>query len=92
MSLQPITHKRLHCYHCGETCINDKIHSEEKNFCCEGCKMVYQILNQKDLCDYYKLNETPGISQRINVRKDKFAFLDDEKIQLQLIHFRDDKQ
>ena len=54
--------------------------------------MVYQILNQQGLCDYYKLNENPGISQRIKVRKDKFAFLDDEKIQNQLIHFRNDKQ
>lgn len=54
--------------------------------------MVYQILNQSDLCDYYNLNENPGISQRIKVRKDKFAFLNDEKIQLQLISFQDDKQ
>lgn len=54
--------------------------------------MVYQILNQSDLCEYYNLNENPGISQRIKVRKDKFVFLDDEKIQLQLISFRDDKQ
>lgn len=54
--------------------------------------MVFQILNQHELCDYYNLNEKPGISQRINVRKDKFAFLDDEKIQVQLISFRDDKQ
>ncbi len=54
--------------------------------------MVFQILNQQDLCDYYKLNKAPGISQRIKVRKDKFAFLDDEKIQAKLILFRDDKQ
>lgn len=54
--------------------------------------MVYQILNRSDLCDYYNLNENPGISQRIKVRKDKFAFLDDEKVQAQLITFRDDKQ
>jgi P-type Cu+ transporter len=87
-----ITDQHLHCYHCGETCLNEKIHSTEKIFCCEGCKMVYQILNQSDLCDYYNLNENPGISQRINVRKDKFAFLDDEKIQLQLISFQNDKQ
>ncbi len=92
MSPQQVVDKKFLCYHCGESCINDKINSEEKNFCCEGCKMVYQILNQKDLCDYYKMNENPGISQRIKVRKDKFAFLDDEKIQLQLISFRDDKQ
>lgn len=87
-----LTTNKLQCYHCGEVCLNDKIHLLEKNFCCEGCKMVYQILNQSDLCEYYNLNENPGISQRIKVRKDKFAFLDDEKIQLQLISFRDDKQ
>jgi len=51
--------------------------------------MVYQVLNQTDLCDYYRFNKNPGISQRIKVRKDKFAFLDDEKIQLQLMTFRD---
>lgn len=54
--------------------------------------MVYGILNESNLCDYYNLNENPGITQKITVRKDKFAFLDDEKIQLQLISFRDDKQ
>jgi Cu+-exporting ATPase len=87
-----LTAKKLQCYHCGEACPNEKIQLEEKKFCCEGCKMVYKILNQSDLCDYYSLNENPGISQRIKVRKDKFAFLDDEKIQVQLISFRDDKQ
>ncbi len=84
--------KKIQCYHCGEACPTDKIQLEEKKFCCEGCKMVYQILNQSDLCEYYNLNENPGISQRIKVRKDKFAFLDDEKIQLQLVSFRNDKQ
>ena len=92
MAAPVITDKEIHCYHCGETCLNDKIRSTEKVFCCEGCKMVYQILSQSDLCDYYNLNENPGLSQRIKVRKDKFSFLDDEKIQLQLISFRDDKQ
>ena len=92
MSLHSITDKKPRCYHCGEACLNDKIHSTEKIFCCEGCKMVFQILNQTNLCEYYNLNENPGVSQRINIRKDKFAFLDDENIQLQLISFRDDKQ
>jgi Cu+-exporting ATPase len=92
MSSPGITKQKLICYHCGEICPNEKIKLEEKPFCCEGCKMVYQILNQHSLCDYYSLNENPGISQRINVRKDKFAFLDDEKIQLQLVSFKDEKQ
>lgn len=92
MASPVITDQQLHCYHCGEACPNDKIQLQEKKFCCEGCKMVYQILNQHGLCDYYNLNENPGISQRIKVKKDKFAFLDEEKIMLQLVSFRDEKQ
>ncbi|MBI5372706.1 MAG: heavy metal translocating P-type ATPase metal-binding domain-containing protein [Sphingobacteriales bacterium] len=92
MASPVLTDGKILCYHCGETCLNTKIHSAEKNFCCEGCKMVFQILNQSELCEYYNLNENPGINQRMRVRKDKFAFLDDEKIQLQLISFQDEKQ
>jgi P-type Cu+ transporter len=84
--------KKIHCYHCGEDCLTGDIRLEDKCFCCEGCKMVYQVLNQSDLCDYYSLNKNPGINQRIKIRKDKFAFLDDEKIQLQLTGFRDEKE
>ncbi|HNA97221.1 MAG TPA: heavy metal translocating P-type ATPase metal-binding domain-containing protein, partial [Chitinophagaceae bacterium] len=90
-SIKETSHK-TYCYHCGESCFTNNISVEEKLFCCEGCKMVYQILNESNLCEYYNLNENPGISQRIKIRKDKFAFLDDEKTQLQLITFRDEKQ
>lgn len=86
------TIQELNCYHCGEKCINNKINSADKIFCCEGCKMVFQILNETDLCDYYNLNKNPGISQQIKVRKDKFAFLDDKKIQNQIISFSDEEQ
>jgi Cu+-exporting ATPase len=86
------TSEKTACYHCGEICTDNRIRSGEKIFCCEGCKMVYNILNENQLCDYYDLNQNPGINQRIVVRKDKFAFLDEEKIQNQLISFRDENQ
>lgn len=66
--------------------------AEDKHFCCEGCKMVYQLLNKSGLCDYYALNENPGLNQRIPVRKDKFAFLEDTSIQQQLISFHNEQQ
>ncbi|QNA45556.1 heavy metal translocating P-type ATPase [Lacibacter sediminis] len=88
MSVKPT----VKCYHCGEECINETIQLADKNFCCQGCKTVYQVLNQSDLCDYYELNQNPGTSQRISVRKDKFSFLDDEKIEQQLISFRNTEQ
>ncbi|HET9823687.1 MAG TPA: heavy metal translocating P-type ATPase metal-binding domain-containing protein [Chitinophagaceae bacterium] len=87
-----IADKKIHCYHCGEECVADRISSHEKIFCCEGCKLVYEIINQSNLCKYYSLNDNPGINQRIPVREDKFAFLDDAKIQQQLISFKDDNQ
>ena len=91
-TLKETIQQQIQCYHCGEPCPNERISLEEKKFCCEGCKMVYGILNETGLCDYYSFNEKPGISQKIKARADKFAFLDDEKTQLQLISFRDDKQ
>jgi Cu+-exporting ATPase len=87
-----VTSSRIVCYHCGENCATEKIIADNKHFCCEGCKMVYGLLNQNGLCEYYDLNHQPGSNQRIQARKDKFVFLDNEKIQQQLISFEDEKQ
>lgn len=78
------------CYHCGLECVSDEIQYDDHSFCCEGCKMVYQIVNKHDLCTYYNLNENPGKQQKIKVRENKFAFLEDEKIQKSLIQFEDE--
>ena len=86
------TKKKFECVHCGEECAGGNIKIEEKVFCCEGCKMVYQLLNRSGLCNYYDLNDKPGINQRITVRKDKFAFLDDKSIQQKLISFTNHEQ
>lgn len=80
------------CYHCGEHCDDETIHIEHKHFCCQGCKTVYDILNKVELCDYYTISQNPGLSQKTQIRKDKFAFLDDEHLQLKLIHFKDEEQ
>ncbi len=80
------------CYHCGETCSDEDISIEEKRFCCQGCKTVYEILNKVELCDYYTISQSPGLSQKTQIRKDKFSFLDDEQLQLKLVHFKDEEQ
>ncbi len=90
--MSTLTKQAIQCYHCGDDCITEQIKINDKSFCCQGCKTVYQVLNQSDLCEYYNLNEKPGLSQRIEIRKDKFSFLEDEKIQQQLISFRNDEQ
>jgi P-type Cu+ transporter len=80
------------CYHCGETNTSFRISLQDKYFCCEGCKMVYEILNENNLCAYYELNENPGVTQRIKIRENKFAFLDDAVIIQKLIQFTDGVQ
>lgn len=91
-AMETITDKKISCFHCGEACRTDSIKSGDKLFCCQGCKMVYQLLDRNGLCDYYQLNEKPGINQRAAIRQDKFAFLDDEKIAAKLITFHNEQE
>lgn len=85
------TTTKLKCYHCGEECENEHIRIDDKFFCCEGCKLVYQLLAENNLCDYYSLNEQPGKTQNKNLFKKKYEFLDDEDLKKQLLEFTDDK-
>ncbi len=77
------------CFHCGEECLGDAVIFDEKNFCCPGCKLVYEVLSENNLCNYYNLDARPGITQRHPFLGDRYAYLDDEKIARSLIRFRD---
>jgi P-type Cu+ transporter len=80
------------CDHCGEPCGAGALRLEDKLFCCEGCKMVYTLLNGHGLKDYYRYNDRPGINRRTLAREDKFAFLDEERIAERLISFQSDTE
>ena len=79
------------CYHCGDSCTSKDIIFDEKSFCCAGCKTVYSILQQNNMCAYYDYNETPGISQKQEIREGKFDFLDNKEIVSKIIQFTDGK-
>lgn len=78
------------CYHCGESCDDTQIQLAEKSFCCEGCKMVYEILNANDLCQFYEIEATAGISLK-GKNLAQYAYLDNEKIVAQLVNFSNEK-
>ncbi len=78
------------CYHCGEKCEEEQIIIEDKSFCCEGCKLVYQILEENDLCTYYQLEENPGFSLK-GKRGTTYAFLHEQEVQTGLLTFQNDK-
>lgn len=75
----------LKCYHCGQPC-EETLWMDDKVFCCFGCKTVFEILNQNDLCEYYNLDKNPGL-QRKNVSEENFAFLDEKDIRKKIIEF-----
>ena len=79
------------CYHCGEHCEHQDIHIEDKIFCCDGCKMVYEILNENDLCTYYDLEgDKAGISLKSSKDVSDYEVLEDEDVQKRLIDFEND--
>ncbi|MFT4094537.1 MAG: heavy metal translocating P-type ATPase metal-binding domain-containing protein [Niabella sp.] len=86
-----LTDRTTRCYHCGDECGKDQLIVNDKHFCCSGCKLVYELLNENDLCTYYSLNAHPGNQQQPK-RKNKFAYLDKEEIASRLISFEDEQQ
>ena len=74
------------CYHCGENCDDEVLKLEEKTFCCEGCKMVFELLNENDMCAYYDIESTPGIKKNKSL-KEKYAYLEHEEIIKNLLEF-----
>lgn len=77
------------CFHCGDNITEQSILIEDKAFCCDGCKTVYSILQQNNLCNYYTIEQTPGNSQKAQLQESKYAFLDLPEIQEQVLDFND---
>ena len=75
------------CFHCGLKC-DSSIQVDEKFFCCDGCKMVYQLIDENGLCQYYDLADMPGVKAKGHFVSAKFDYLDNVAIQEQLIQFK----
>ena len=82
---------KYNCYHCGDFCIDDIV-SDGNHFCCNGCKHVYLLLSENGLCNYYQLDNTPGIKVKGKFKGDRFAYLDDESVISKLILFNSSHQ
>jgi len=49
------SHKKTACSHCGDTCPDDQFRTDTQQFCCHGCEMVYNLLHDNGMADYYRL-------------------------------------
>lgn len=77
------------CYHCGDECPDNSIRLNDKVFCCNGCKTVFELLDENNLCDYYSIDKNPGATRK-HYSKRNFDFLDDNDLRKKLIDFSND--
>ena len=76
------------CYHCGEDLPTSPYSLDQKNFCCVGCKGVYEILSTHNLTNYYAYNDIPGKRQAL--QNTHFEYLDEPTIISDLVDYCDE--
>ena len=78
------------CFHCGLDIVKEeRIEFDTKDFCCNGCKTVYEIFSLNDMTCYYDFEKSPGATP-LDI-KGKYDFLDNESIVSKLLEFYEDK-
>lgn len=77
------------CFHCGNEIIKkEEILFDEKSFCCNGCKTVYEIFSVNDMSCYYDFQASPGATP-LDING-KYDFLENESIVSKLLEFQED--
>lgn len=87
---EKIAAEKVKCYHCGDDCPDNEIRINDKIFCCNGCKTVFEILEANNLCNYYSIDEQPGIKKNTSIKRN-YDFLEDKDLINNLIDFTDGK-
>lgn len=76
------------CFHCGLIITkNEEINFDEKKFCCNGCKTVYEIFSLHDLTSYYDFEKSPGATPQDI--QGKYDFLENETILSKVLEFQE---
>lgn len=76
------------CYHCGDPLGAESIRHRDKAFCCNGCRVVYELLAENNLCAYYSRDTAPGRTPR-EPDGTRYLYLDDPAIAAGLLDFSD---
>jgi len=79
------------CKHCGDPCLTETIVQDGNSFCCSGCSMVYVILQENNLLDFYRIDERAGARQN-KKETDDYAWLDVPKLAARFVRYRDEKR
>jgi len=78
----------LNCYHCGKkVTAKEAIVWDTHDFCCAGCRTVYDLLSENGMTTYYDFEKTPGsVPGNFLV---KYQYLEQQEIADQLLDFKE---
>ncbi|GGZ14737.1 ATPase [Echinicola pacifica] len=81
------------CFHCGESCATDFLLHDQKHFCCTGCKLVYEVLQDNDLMSYYEYANQPGTRKSDQHDSNaKFDYLEEPEVIQKLVSFQNEEE
>ena len=81
------TRTETSCYHCGDTCGADHVRADDKDFCCPGCRFVYELLDQSGLCDYYDLGDRPQVKAEVAADAPRPELFDLPEVRERLVEY-----
>ncbi|WKS95628.1 heavy metal translocating P-type ATPase [Riemerella columbina] len=74
------------CFHCGQSIEKERISFDDKVFCCNGCKSVYEILILHKMDNFYSLNKKAGVRPNADGTT-QFDYLDTPEIFDKIVDF-----
>lgn len=87
----PVEKAGLTCYHCHDECDRHPVMADDKAFCCEGCRTVYEILQTNQLCDYYRIDTAAGVSMKSQPALARYEVLLDREVAARFLDYSDEQ-
>lgn len=88
--MDPNTLTKVTCFHCGDVCAEDHRVHDGKDFCCHGCQVVYDLLSEAGLCDYYDLEQQPGVKQAATADEQRLELFDLPEVRERVVEFHEE--
>jgi P-type Cu+ transporter len=79
------------CFHCGTPTRGAAFSRGDKDFCCNGCLTVFELLTENGLTDFYSLSENAGVRVKAGTCEEQFRYLDASGVRERLIDFENEK-
>lgn len=85
--MEPKTLTQVTCFHCGDACAEEHRVHDGKDFCCHGCEVVYDLLNEAGLCEYYALEKQPGMKHEVSADEHRLELFELPEIRERVVEF-----